>query len=70
MLIGDEHWPLPVPVIRKNGHWYFDAAKGRVEILARRVGRNKLAAIDVCRGYVEAQMEYASRDRDAHGMLK
>src|ERR1035438_5488834 len=70
VVVGDQNWPLPVPLIRKNGQWYFDAASGRVEILARRVGRNELAAIDVCRGYVEAQMEYASRDRDAHGMLK
>jgi hypothetical protein len=70
IVVGDQNWPLPVPLIRKNGHWYFDAAIGRVEVLARRVGRNELAAIDVCRGYVEAQMEYASRDRDAHGMLK
>ena len=70
LVVGDQNWPLPVPLIRKNGQWYFDAAVGRVEILARRVGRNELAAIDVCRGYVEAQMEYASRDRDARGMLK
>jgi hypothetical protein len=70
LIVGDQNWPFPVPLIRKNGQWYFDAASGRMEILARRVGRNELAAIDVCRGYVEAQMEYASRDRDAHGMLK
>jgi len=70
LVVGDQNWPLPVPLIRKNGQWHFDGAAGRVEVLARRVGRNELAAIDVCRGYVEAQMEYASRDRDAHGMLK
>jgi Protein of unknown function (DUF2950) len=70
VVVGDQNWPLPVPLIRKNGRWYFDAAVGRVEILARRVGRNELAAIDVCRGYVEAQMEYASRDRDANGVLE
>ena len=45
------------------------SARGRVEILARRVGRNELVAIDVCRAYVEAQMEYASRDRDGNGVL-
>jgi hypothetical protein len=70
VVVGDQNWPMPVPLIRKNGRWYFDAAAGRVEILARRVGRNELAAIDVCRGYVEAQMEYASRDRDANGVLE
>ena len=70
VVVGDQNWPFPVPLIRKNGRWHFDAAVGRVEILARRVGRNELAAIDVCRGYVEAQMEYASRDRDANGVLE
>jgi hypothetical protein len=70
IVAGDQNWPLPVPLIRKNGRWYFDSAVGRVEILARRVGRNELAAIDVCRGYVEAQMEYASRDRDSKGVLQ
>jgi hypothetical protein len=70
IVTGDQNWPFPVPLIRKNGQWHFDAARGRVEILARRIGRNELAAIDVCRAYVEAQMDYASRDRDANGMLQ
>jgi hypothetical protein len=70
IVAGNDNWPFPVPLIRKNGQWTFDAAQGRMEILARRVGRNELAAIDVCRGYVEAQMEYASRDRNAHGNLE
>jgi hypothetical protein len=70
IVAGDQNWPFPVPLIRKNGQWHFDAPSGRVEILARRIGRNELAAIDVCRAYVEAQMEYASRDRDANGMLQ
>jgi hypothetical protein len=68
--VGEENWPFPVPLVREKGQWHFDAATGRIEILARRVGRNELTAIDVCRAYVEAQMQYASRDRDAHGMLK
>jgi hypothetical protein len=70
IVVGDQNWPFPVALIRKNGQWSFDAANGRVEILARRVGRNELAAIDVCRAYVEAQMEYASRDRDGDGNLE
>jgi hypothetical protein len=71
VVAGNENWPFPVPLIRtKTGQWYFDSARGRMEILARRIGRNELAAIDVCRGYVEAQMEYASRDRNAHGNLE
>jgi hypothetical protein len=70
IIAGDQNWPFPVPLIHKNGQWYFDAANGRMEILARRIGRNELAAIDVCRAYVEAQMQYAARDRDADGLLE
>jgi hypothetical protein len=70
VIAGNDNWPLPIPLVRnKAGQWHFDAARGRVEILARRVGRNELVAIDVCRGYVEAQMEYASRDRNGNGVL-
>jgi len=70
IVAGNDNWPLPIPLVRtKAGQWHFDAARGRVEILARRIGRNELAAIDVCRGYVEAQLEYASRDRQANGVL-
>lgn len=70
IIAGNDNWPLPIPLIRtKTGHWYFDAARGRVEILARRIGRNELVAIDVCRAYVEAQTEYASRDRNGNGVL-
>ncbi len=71
IIAGNQNWPFPVPLIRtKAGQWRFDSARGRVEILARRVGRNELVAIDVCRAYVEAQMEYASQDRDANGVLE
>lgn len=71
IVAGNQDWPFPIPLVRtKNGQWHFDAAQGRVEILARRVGRNELVAIDVCRAYVEAQMEYASRDRDVRGVLE
>jgi hypothetical protein len=70
IVAGNDNWPLPIPLVRtKAGQWHFDAARGRVEILARRIGRNELVAIDVCRGYVEAQMEYASRDRNGNGVL-
>jgi hypothetical protein len=70
LIVGDNDWPFPVPLFRTNGKWHFDAARGRTEILARRIGRNELTAIDVCRGYVEAQMEYAAHDRDANGVLE
>jgi hypothetical protein len=71
IIAGNQNWPFPVPLLRtKAGQWRFDSARGRVEILARRVGRNESVAIDVCRAYVEAQMEYASQDRDANGVLE
>jgi hypothetical protein len=57
--VGQEHWPLPVPLVRIAGKWYFDARTGRDEILFRRVGANELDAIEVCRGFVEAQQDYA-----------
>ena len=71
VVTGNDNWPFPVPLIRaKDGQWHFDAARGRTEILARRIGRNELVAIDVCRGYVEAQMDYASKDYDKDGILE
>src|SRR4029079_16151336 len=59
LVVGGERWPLPVPLVKVSGTWYFDARAGRDEILFRRVGANELDAIDVCRGFVEAQKEYA-----------
>ena len=56
-------WPLPIPVIKGTSGWRFDTAAGKQEILFRRIGRNELDAIEVCRGYVEAQEEYASEPR-------
>ena len=61
--VGDDDWPLPVPIVKKSGKWHFDSRAGRNEVLFRRVGANELNAIQVCRGFVEAQLEYAS---DAH----
>lgn len=65
--VGLDNWPLPVPIVRRNGRWRFDSAAGRNEILRRRIGTNELDAIQVCRGYVEAQKEYASEVRDGSG---
>jgi hypothetical protein len=70
LVIGEQEWPFPVPLVQKDGKWRFDSAKGRLEILARRVGENELNAAEVCRGYVEAQLEYAAEDRDKDGVLK
>src|SRR5579863_5236508 len=68
--VGEQDWPFPVPVVRRNGTWRLDPVTGRLEILARRVGRNELNAMELCRGYVEAQLEYASQDRDHDGVLE
>jgi hypothetical protein len=70
LIAGPQDWPFPIPLVRQNGQWYFDTAAGRVEVLARRVGRNELTAIEVCRGYVEAQMAYAAADRNGDGVLQ
>lgn len=70
IVAGSDEWPFPVPLIKKNGQWQFDTARGKVEVLARRIGRNEMNAIEVCRGYVEAQIEYAAHDRDADGNLE
>jgi Protein of unknown function (DUF2950) len=68
--IGAQNWPLPIPLVRKDGKWLFDTATGRVEIIDRRVGEDELNAIGVCRTYVAAQREYAAEDRDGSGVLK
>jgi len=60
LVLGDEKWPFPIPLVREAGVWHFDAKAGTEEILDRRVGRNELNAIEVCRSYVVAQRSYAS----------
>ena len=62
--VGDDDWPMPIPIVRKNGRWLFDSKAGKREILYRRVGRNELDAIDVCLEYVDAQKEYALEKHD------
>jgi hypothetical protein len=61
LVVGSEEWPFPIPMVKRNGKWYFDTKAGHDEILARRIGANELDAITICRGYAEAQMEYASK---------
>ena len=64
LLVGNEDWPFPVPLVRSGDKWYFDANAGRQELLHRRIGANELDAIDICRGYVDAQYEYAFQPRE------
>jgi hypothetical protein len=66
--VGNDDWPLPVPIVKQNGKWHFDSKQGRDEILFRRIGANELDAIQVCRGFVEAQDEYASQVHDDSGV--
>jgi Protein of unknown function (DUF2950) len=61
--VGNDAWPFPVPLVQVAGKWYFDTKEGREEVLRRRIGRNELDAIEICRGYVEAQYEYAELKR-------
>ena len=64
LVIGDEKWPLPIPLMKVRGGWQFDTDAGREEILSRRIGRNELRVIDVGRDYVAMQKAYASQPRD------
>ena len=68
MVIGPDDFPLPIPLVRKDGVWRFDTAAGREEILFRRIGKNELDAIQACLAYVDAQNEYAEKDRTGAGV--
>jgi hypothetical protein len=61
--VGNEDWPMPIPIVKRKDKWYFDSKAGREEVLFRRVGENELNMIQLCLGYVEAQREYASVPR-------
>jgi Protein of unknown function (DUF2950) len=62
--VGNDALPLPIPLVKQSGKWVFDTGLGRQEILRRRIGANELNAITICRGFVEAQHEYASEKHD------
>jgi len=65
LVVGNSEWPLPIPLVKRNGKWSYDANSGRQEILLRRIGENEIDAIRICRGFVEAQHEYAIEKHDA-----
>ncbi|MGZ5583649.1 MAG: DUF2950 family protein [Usitatibacter sp.] len=67
LVIGPQEWRFPFPLARGSGGWRFDASAGRAEVIARRVGRNELAAIQAVLAYVDAQREYALRPHDGAG---
>ncbi len=64
LVIGPDDWPLPIPIVKRSGKWYFDSKAGREEILLRRIGANELDALEICRGFVEAEHEYAAEKHD------
>src|SRR5712691_1442165 len=68
LVIGNEEWPFPIPLVRKDGAWRFDTEAGRDEILFRRIGRNELNAIQAILAYVDAQQEYAEKGIGGNGV--
>lgn len=70
LVISKQDWPFPIPLVRKGRSWVFDTDKGKQEILNRRIGENELYTIQVCRAIVDAQREFAMKDRDRTGLLE
>jgi hypothetical protein len=66
LLVGNEDWPFPVPLVKRNNRWFLDAKAGKQELMYRRIGANELDAIQICRGYVEAQHDYALQKREGY----
>ena len=64
LTVGNDDFPLPIPIVKQKGKWTFDTKVGREEILNRRIGTNELDVIAICRGFVEAQQEYAQEKHD------
>jgi len=64
LLVGEDAFPLPIPLVKKKDKWSFDTKAGAQEILLRRIGANELDAIAICNGFVEAQHEYAQTKHD------
>lgn len=68
LVIGDDDWPYPIPIVRQGSGWRFDVKAGAEQILDRRIGRDELNAIAVARAYVEAQRDYAAKDPQHSGL--
>jgi len=62
--VGEDDWPLPIPIVRRNGRWHLDGAAGADEIVMRRIGANELRTIDVMHGFVAAEQDYAADPHD------
>ena len=70
LVVGDDDFPFPIPLVPSADTWHFDTAAGREEIVNRRIGENELNTIQVCLAYVDAQREYYARDPDRNGLLQ
>jgi hypothetical protein len=70
LVVGPNDWPFPIPIVREGQEWVFDANAGREEILSRRIGRNELNTIQVMLAIVDAEREYAMKDRNGDGLLE
>jgi Protein of unknown function (DUF2950) len=70
LVVGKDEWPFPIPLVKRGSGWAFDTAKGKDEVINRRIGRNELNAIQVSLAVVDAQREYAMKDRDGDGILE
>ena len=68
LLVGNEDWPFPVPIVKNGEKWSYDAKAGRQELTYRRIGANELDAIQICHGYVEAQYDYAFQTREGYAV--
>jgi len=64
LIVGNEAWPFPIPIVMQGNSWRFDTAAGKEELFARRIGRNELTVIQTCRAYVTAQQRYAQSGHD------
>ena len=70
LVVGNEAWPMPIPLVKSSAGWTFDTAAGMDEIINRRIGRNELSAIQTCLAAGDAQREYYRADRDGDGVLE
>lgn len=68
--VGNNDWPFPIPIMKTGKDWRFDTKLGKEEILSRRIGRNELNTIQTCLAVVDAEQEYATRDREGSGLLE
>jgi len=70
LLIGDQAWPVPIPLVKSGERWRFATEQGEDELINRRIGANERSAITVLRAYLDAQKDYAARDRNGDGVLQ